>query len=71
MKSEALWHILLAPKKPHIYLSSSKSEKVEVLKTFILNRLNGVHQSKHPKNTPFKALVEHYHLEMSDSRSFK
>lgn len=54
-----------------IALSSSKSVKVKVLKTSILNTLNSVHQSKHPENIPFKALVEHYHLEMSDLHSFK
>lgn len=72
MKSETLYTFSLTLRTlTFIQLNSSKSVKVEVLKTFILNRLNGVHQSKHPQNTPFKALVEHYHLEMSDSHSFK
>lgn len=54
-----------------IELSSSKSVQVKQLKISVLNSPNSVHQSKHPKNTPFKALVEHYHLKMSDSHSFK
>jgi len=54
-----------------IALSCSKSVKVKVLKSSILNGLKSVRQSKDPENTPFKVLVEHYHLETSDSHSFK